>query len=162
MKYALITLGVVVLLAAAFWGGTLFAGGQAAGPGGPGGGFAELSASERQELQSMSDEERQAFFEDKGIDMPAGGPGGMPGADGATAGRRGGPGTLEGTVAAISGEEVTVALTGGGSTVVYVDADTVKAVAEGSTGTLSEGAEVLVFAEPEADGVMTARAIVVK
>jgi len=163
-----IIVGAVLIAGAAFAGGFVVSQSRAdaTSPGGRGGvgGFAQLSETERQELQSMTEEERQAFFEEKGIDMPAGGPmggGAAPvGAGGAPGGRGGG--VLEGTVASVDAEKVTVKLASGGSAIAYLDTDTVIAAPAGGTPTLAEGASVLVFSQPEADGVNAATAIVVK
>jgi len=161
-----LVLGAVLIAGAAFAGGYFF---SASSPGagarivGRGGGFAQLSDAERQQLSTMSDSERQAFFKEKGIDMPAGGPGGQ--ADGAGA-RVGGPGggasLLEGVVAGVTDGKVTVTLSAGGSANAYVDESTVIASVSGTSATLEAGADVMVFAVPEAPGVNAAKAVVVK
>lgn len=124
-----------------------------------GGPFAQLTEEERQKLQTMTDEERQQFFEDKGIELPQGAtPVGGP--DGA--GRMQRTTTIEGTVASASGEKLTIELADGGSATVYVDDDTLFAAASGKTADAAPGASVLVYAEPEAEGVIAAKTIVVK
>lgn len=164
-KTAAVILVVVALLAAAGAG----VGGYLLGKNGSGasqdprGAFAQLTTEERTALQSMSAEERTAFFKEKGIDLPTGGPmgGGVAGdALGGPGGRPGG--TVEGEVLSMDAETVTVKLAGGGSQKVYVDADTVKATADGSTAKLAVGAQIIVLTTPEADNVMAATAIIVK
>jgi len=165
-----IVIGGVLIAGAAFAGGYLLAANKTAstGPAGPAA-FARLTDAERQQLSSMSEEERQAFFKEKGIEMPAGGPmgqGGTPGQDGmpgAPNGRRG-PGAtlLEGTVSDMTADKITIALTAGGSASAYYDDKTVVASVEGKSPTLEKGATVIVFTEPEAAGVNAAQAIVVK
>lgn len=166
-----LVVGAVLVAGAAFAGGYYLSGflggGAAAAPGARGGAFAQLTEAERTQMQNMTDEERQAFFKEKGIDMPSGGPqgqNGMLGGDDAAAG--GGPGgrtsLLEGVVASIDGEKVALTLTAGGSANAYVDDATVLAATEGKTATLEKGAAVLVYAEPEAAGVSAAKVIVIK
>jgi len=157
-----LVIGAVLIAGAAFAGGW-FLSANSSGPSSPGGpgGFAQLSETERAQLQSMSEAERQAFFEEKGIEMPTGGPGGQPGqAPGGPP--RGGSSLLEGTVSGISDDKITVTLTAGGSANVYVDASTVVASVDGKSATLEEGATVLIFTEPEAAGVNAAKAVVIK
>ena len=112
----------------------------------------------------MTDEERTAFFKEKGIDMPTGGPGGpmVAGQNGAAPGGGRGTQLLDGEVLSVDADSMTVKLAGGGSTKVYLSTDTVEAAAEGTAYKLEAGAEVLVFAEPEADGITAARAVIVK
>jgi hypothetical protein len=101
----------------------------------------------------MTDEERQAYLEEQGIDttaMPTGGAGGP---------SRGG--LLEGEVVEVAEDTVTIALADGGSQTVYTDEETVVGYAEDATE-LAAGAQVLVFSAPEADGVTTAQAILVQ
>ncbi len=165
MRYALIALGAIVLVAAAFWGGTVYANVTAPpGASGPGGALASLSQEERQQLRSMTTEQRDQFFAEKGIEAPAG-------ASGNGAGRRGsgsdGPGArgtrlLEGSIASVTDKEVSIALDGGGSVAVFVDDKSVEALVPGAAGGLEKGARVMVLAEPETDGVLYARAIVHK
>ncbi|MBN2846964.1 MAG: hypothetical protein JXP72_00740 [Coriobacteriia bacterium] len=154
---------VLVLAGAAFWAGTAyqaaqdpalgFARGGALTADGtmPGGGglMASLTDEERAQLQSMTDEERAAFMEEKFGEggLPAGGP------------MRGG--TLEGEVLEIADDTITLALSGGGSQTVYTDSETLVAYADGA-GDLAVGAQVLVIAEPAADGVTNASVMVVK
>lgn len=125
---------------------------------GPGGAFAQLTEAERTSLQSMTAEERQAFFEEKG--MPAGGPGGTAPDGSSGRGTRGG-GLIQGKVAALSDDSLTIELDGGGSSKIDLTADTVKASVEGA-GTLAVGSSVMVSAIPEAEGVMTAQLVVVR
>ncbi|MFA5845170.1 MAG: hypothetical protein WC971_10125 [Coriobacteriia bacterium] len=152
-----------VLLAAAALGGGFFLGRgtAAAGANGGRGAFAQLSAADRQRMTTMSDAERQAFFKERGIDMPANGgfPGGGAGGAG-TMGRRGG-GAIEGTVISLADDSITVKLAAGGSQKLVIDDKTVRATADGVTTKLAEGASVLVVSVPEADGVAGARAIIV-
>jgi len=173
MKTWMIVVGAVVIAALMFGAGYLVAtkvGGSsssdtAAARGGPGGAFAQLTDEERQQLQTMTEEERQAFFKEKGIDVPANMPTGAPGAAGGTAttgGRPGGAQLLEGKVTAVDSEKITLSLTSGGSAVVYVDNNTVKAAASGASPDVAEGANVYVFAQTEAEGVTAAKVIVVK
>jgi hypothetical protein len=177
MKKALIAVGVIALIAIAFFGGTKYAslqplsaaGGQGAqgtfmagAPGADGqmpqgGPMANLSEAERAKLQDMTEEERQAFFKEKfGSAMPAGGPGGAGGPG------RGGAG-IEGTVVSVSDDQVTVKIASGGSQNFYVTDKTVVATAKDSNADgLEKDADVLVFAQPSADGVTDATAIIVK
>ena len=131
---------------------------------GPGGAFAQLTEEERQQLQTMTEEERQAFFKEKGIELPAGMPSGGP--NGTAAGSmRGGPGgtqLLEGTVSAIDSEKVTLTLASGGSAAVYVDESTVRAAVSGANPDVAKGARVYVLAQQEAEGVNAAKVVVVR
>jgi hypothetical protein len=136
-------------------------------PAGARGAFAQLSEAERQQLGTMSESEREAFFEEKGIDMPAGGPGGVAGgpsgaAGGPSGGRGGGPSLLDGTVASATSDKITVTLAAGGSANAFLDDSTVVAAADGKAAVIEEGAGVLVFTEPEAAGVSAAKAVVIK
>ena len=74
----------------------------------------------------------------------------------------GGSSVLEGTVASVASDTITVALSSGGSAVVYIDGNTVKAAVSGAKPDIVQGAKVLVYAEPEATGVTAAKAIIVK
>lgn len=166
-KTAGLVIAAVLLAGAAFAGGYFLATNTAATArraGGPPAAFAQLSESERQALQSMSAEERQAFFREKGIDMPEGAPQGGPTGD--AAGGLGGPGgrtrVLEGTISAYDADKITVTLTAGGSATAYVDADTVLAATKDAVPELKEGAAVVVISQPEADGVDAASAVIVK
>jgi hypothetical protein len=163
VKTILIIVGAVVLLGAAFYGGIAFQtakGGTGdavavGGPGGAGGPMANLTADERAQLQSMTDEERQAFFQEK---MGGQAPGGtIPGG----AGRGMVGGLMEGEVIEVADGTITLKLTSGSSQTLYTDADTIIAKAEGAAD-LEVGSVVLVSATPEADGVTTASVIVVK
>ena len=165
MKYALIALGVIVLVAAAFWGGTVYAGVTAPqGAGGPAGAFASLYQEERQQLRSMTTEQRDEFLAEKGIEAPSGAFGNGVGRPGNDSNRPNARGTrlLEGSIASAADKEISVALDGGGSVAVFVDDKTVEAIVAGTDGSLEKGTKVMVFAEPEADGVLYARAIVLK
>lgn len=157
----------VVLVAAAFGAGYLVAtkvGGSsssnAQGRFQNGGPFAQLTDAERQELQNMTDAERQAFFKEKGIDVPQGMPAGGP--DAATGGARGGTRLLEGKVAAVDSDKVTLTLTGGGSATVYLDQSTVKAAVSGASPVIAKDANVYVVAQQEAQGVTAAKVVVVR
>ncbi len=175
MNKTIVIVIAAVVLAAVMFGGGFLAAGQLGGSsdsnavgmqGGPGGGFAQLSEAERQQLQNMSAEERQQFFKDKGIEMPQGfdpanGPGGA-GANGAPGGMRGGTQLVEGTVDTVAPDKISVALPSGGSATFYVDDKTVKAAVSGAKPDVVQGAKVYVYAEPEAEGVTAARAIIVK
>jgi len=177
MKTWMIVVGAVVIAALMFGAGYLVAtkvggsssSGTAAARGGPDGAFAQLTEEERQQLQTMTEEERQAFFKEKGIEMPAGGPNGagVPGVTGTdgTGMMRGGPGgtqLLEGTVTAVDSEKITLKLASGGSATVYVDESTVKASVSGASPTVAKDATVYVVAQQEAEGVTAAKLVVVK
>lgn len=167
MKNAIVIIGVIVLIGAAFWGGTVYAGsGDAAAlpvaadgtrnAGGPGSGFgggpmANLSEEERLAFQNMTDEERQAFMEEQGVDLGAA-PGGMRGSGG---------GLLEGEIIDIDTETLTLSLASGGSQTIYTDDSTIISYAQGAAD-IAAGSEVLIFAIAEADSIQTAQAIVVK
>lgn len=164
-----IVIGAVLIAGAAFAGGYFLSGtlgGNAAGPGARGGAFAQLSEDERAQMQNMTDEERQAFFEEKGIDMPAGGPGGQ--GAGAGAGGAGGPGgaggtkLLEGVVASADAEKISVTLTAGGSANAYLDDSTVVASVSGGAASIEKGANVTVVTQTEAAGVDAAKVVVLK
>ena len=163
-KTAILAVVVIGLVAAAFFGGTFVAGktrsaglpganGQAGFPGGSSGPMANLSEADRAKLQNMTDAERQAFFKEQ-----MGSQGGRRGA--------GGPGgslSLEGSVVEISGKTVTLKLTAGGSSTVYLTDSTVMAYAKGAEQKdLASGDEVIVIATPAADNVMNATTVVVK
>ncbi|MDP2181843.1 MAG: hypothetical protein Q8K99_04650 [Actinomycetota bacterium] len=158
MKNAIIAAIVVVLVGAAFWGGTVYAdlgsdnttAGRSGLPGGSDGRMGQMTEQDRAKFQNMTDAERQQFFEEQtGSQAPIG----------AMGGRRGG--TLEGEVLDIATDSVTIKLANGSSQTVYTTADTLMAYTEGASK-LEAGASVLVFAEPETDGVTTATTIVVK
>jgi len=128
--------------------------GAIAGPGGSTvmGGPIELTEEEQAALQDMTEQERQAFFQEKFGDSMPGGP------------ARGGimmrGGALEGEVVEVSSDTITLALEEGGSQTVYTDADTIIAYVKGA-GDLAAGSRVMVEAVPETDGVTTATLIVV-
>lgn len=117
--------------------------------------MANLTAEEQSALQGMSDEERQAFMQEKfGNQMPGG-------AAPSGAGRGMGGGLMGGEVIEIADDTVTLKLDSGSSQTVYTDEDTIIATAEGAAD-LAVGSSVLVAATPVADGVTTATLIVVK
>jgi hypothetical protein len=166
LRTVLIVVGIVVLLGAAFYGGIVYQnakggagdGAVAAGrPNGPAGGgpMPNLTAEEQAELEGMTDEERQAFMQERfGGQMPGGSaPTG--------AGRGMGGGLVEGEVIEVADDTITIKLDSGSSQTVYTDDDTVIAKAEGAAD-LAVGSGVFVAATPEADGVTTASVIVVK
>src|SRR5574340_756804 len=158
-RAALAALAVVVLVGAAFGGGTAYEAARSSGSAGafaavdgrgfPGGGpMSGLTEEEQAELQNMTAEERQQWFQDNGGDRAAG---------------MGGPlrgGNLEGEVIEVADDTITVSLESGSQTF-YLDDDTVVAYVEGA-GALSAGSTVMVMAAPAADGVTTASLVVVK
>lgn len=163
-----IVIGAVLIAGAAFAGGYFLSGtlgGNAAGPGARGGAFAQLTEDERAQMQNMTDEERQAFFEEKGIDMPTGGPGQGAGAGAGGAGGPGGAGgtkLLEGVVASADTEKITVTLSAGGSANAYLDDSTVIASVSAGAASIEKGANVTVVTQSEAAGVDAARVVVLK
>lgn len=166
-----VIVGGILIAGAAFAGGYVVSS-RTASAADPRAAFSQLSQADREAMASMTDEERQAFFKEKGIEMPTGGAGGMMGAPGGTGqqGARGGalgagPGgnqVLEGTVTSIAGDKVSLTLTGGGSAKVYVDDATVIAAVDGRKAALAEGTSVIVIARAEATGVSAATTVVVK
>lgn len=156
----------VLLMAASFWGGTIYAqsvnsasggfaagGAAAAGGRGAGGPFGDLTDDEREQLQGMTDEERQKFMQEKFGDSAAAGPRG---------GRAGSP-SLIGSVVEVAGKAVTLKLESGGSSTVYLTDDTVIAYAEGvAEKDLAADDQVIAVATPATDNVMNATAIVIK
>jgi len=111
----------------------------------------------------MTAEERTQFFKDKGIELPQGfDPANAPGGANGAGGMRRGAQLAEGTVASVSADKITVAMANGGSATFYVDDKTVKAAVSGAKPDLVQGAKVYVYAQPEAEGVTAARAIIVK
>ncbi|MCL4078065.1 hypothetical protein MX659_00345 [Coriobacteriia bacterium Es71-Z0120] len=116
--------------------------------------MAQLTDEERAKLRTMTDEERQQFFEQKfGSTMPA------LGTDGAFRGPRGG--TTEGTVIETDGGSITLKTTAGGSQTLYTDSTTVVAYQKGAQ-TLQAGSHVMVLAQPDSSGdVATAKLVVV-
>ena len=166
-----LAIAAVVIAEVAFGGGYLVAtkvgdssSSNAAGRTGPGGAFAQLTEAEREQLQTMTAEERTQFFRDKGIELPQGfdGANAPGGATGAPGGIRGGTRLLEGTVNSVAADKITLTLASGGSATVYVDADTVKAAVSGANPEIVKDAKVYVLAETEAEGVTAARIVVVK
>ena len=130
--------------------------------GGPGGAFAQLTEAERQQLRNMTAEEQQQFFKDKGIDLPQGfDPADAPGGANGPRGMRGSQ-LATGTVATVSADKITVTLDDGGSATYYLDDTTVMAAVSGAKPDLVQGAKVLVFAVPEAEGVTAAKVIIVR
>lgn len=157
-----IAVAAIVFAAAAFGGGMLLGrggasgalpgapGAMAAGPDGQRGPMADLTEEEQAQLENMTDEERQAFFQEKmGGQVPGGGAGG-PG--------RGG--LLEGELTEVASDTITVKLENGTQNV-YYDAETTIGYEEGA-GKLAAGVSVIVVSEPAADGVVNATAILVK
>ena len=129
-----------------------------AGPGGAAGGpMAQLTDEERAQIQNMTEDERQQFFQEK---MGDNAPGGAAGA-----GRAGGPGglTVEGQILEVSDDSITVQTANGGSQTIYINDSTVVAYAEGTeAGALEKGDDLIVIAQPEADNVVTATTVIVK
>lgn len=145
VKAVLLGVAVLVLVAGAFWGGTVLGGSSdttgVTATGGQemrGGPFADLSDAERAELESMSDEERQAWLQENMGSRPNGAQGGP---------TRGG--TLQGEVIEATDDSITISLESGSQTV-YLDSATVIAYVEGA-GELGAGANVLVIAGPTGD-----------
>lgn len=156
-KIAALTATTLLLTGGAFWGGTVYQNatvpdGAAGMPPadatmGGRGPFAEMSTEQQAELEAMTAEERQSWFEENmGDRAGVGGP------------ARGG--TLEGEVLEVADDAITLSLETGSQTI-YTDEDTVVAYTE-EAGELSAGAAVLVVSEPTADGVTTASLVVVK
>lgn len=147
---------VVVLIGAAFFGGTYFAKSSATGtaPGGvrgAGGPMGQLTEAQQAEIEGMTEEERMAYFQEN---MPSGDASG-------TAGPRGaGGGLVEGDVIEVATDTLTLKV-GTNSQTVYIDEDTVIAYEDGAAK-MAAGSKVLVFSQPAADNVNTAQAIVVK
>jgi len=142
-----IVIGVVVVLlvGAAFFGGTYFArssatggapGGAPGGLRGAGGPMGQLTEAQQAEIEGMTEEERMA------------GP------------RGAGGGLVEGEVIEVATDTLTLKV-GTNSQTVYVDEDTVIAYEDGAAK-IAAGSKVLVFSQPAADNVNTAQAIVVK
>jgi hypothetical protein len=164
VKAIVLAVAMLVLVGAAFWGGTWFQSSQA--PTGPGGvlvggsdtsGMAPrgnglmggITEDQQRELEGMTDEERQQWFAEN-----------MPSADGTG---QGGPmrgGNAEGEVVEVADDSITIKLDSGSQTF-YTDEGTVVAYVEGS-GELSAGSTVMVFADPSSNGVTTATLVVVK
>lgn len=154
VKVVLTVVAVSALVSGSFWGGMAYqsAKGPAGMPAGAGQGLrgpgADLTEEEQAELEGMTDEERQAFMQEKfGTNGPTGG-GPMRG------------GTLDGEVIEVADDTMTLSLDTGSQTV-YTDADTLVAYVEGAA-TLGAGSQVMVIAQPAADGVTTATVVVVK
>ncbi len=161
MKKIVLIVAIVVLVAGAFWGGTLYSSSTASGPGDAAAGarganapMTDMTEEERASLQEMTEEERAAFLEEQGVDTSA-----MPGGGGAGGASRGG--LLEGEVIEVASDTITLALESGGSQTVYYDDTTVMGYAEGATD-IAAGSQVLLFSESETDGVTTAQAIIVQ
>lgn len=165
VKAIILGVTVLVLVAGAFWGGSVFGGSQstvgfAAGgdaQGMRGGPFADLTEEEQAELEGMTAEERQAWMEENMGAAPDGTMGGP---------ARGG--TLEGEVIEVATDSITISLENGSQTI-YLDENTVIAYAEGA-GELATGSQVMVIATPTggaANGgttsdIATASVVVVK
>lgn len=148
-----------VLVAAAAFAGGYFASSRMTAASDPRGAFSRLSDSERQQMAAMTDEERQAFMKDKGIELPTGGRMGV-GAMGA--GGPGGTQVLEGTVDGVAEDKVSLTLTAGGSAKFYTDDSTVLAAVAEREAKVAEGATVVAVVKPEAAGVNAAQLVVVK
>jgi hypothetical protein len=154
----LIVVASLLFAALGFAAGTYYQRSQSPGRGdmanrAMGGPMAEISDEDRAAIESMTEEERQAYFEEN-----FGGQ--MPGA----AGDSGGPprgGTLEGEVLEVASGTITLGLENGGSQTVYTDGDTVVANADGAAE-LAVGSEVIVIAQPQTDGVAHASVVVVR
>jgi hypothetical protein len=160
VKAILLVLAVVVITGGAFWGGSAYQKAQGGtglpasgdGQGLRGGPMANLTEEQQAEIENMTAEERQQWFQEN---MPAGGPQGS----GQAGPMRGG--TLEGEVLEIADDTLTVRLDSGSQTF-YTDADTVIAYVKGA-GDLTTGSTVMIMATPSgADGVTTASLVVVK
>jgi len=160
-----IAIAVVALVAGAFLGpripfvASLTGGGtqQLAGPRGAGGPMAQLTEQERQQLQNMSESERQAFFQEKMGGSAPTDASGMPG----------GPGgrtmSVDGEITEVATDSVIIKTTDGGSRTVYTDGETTIGYAQGvEQKPLAAGDKVIVVATPEADNVITATAVLVK
>jgi hypothetical protein len=148
-----------VLVGGAFWGGTVYQKGRGpaglavagTGQGLRGGPMADLTEEEQAELAGMTDEERQAFMQERfGAQGAAGGMGGP---------ARGG--NLEGEVIEITDDTITMSVGDSGSQTLYTDDDTIIAYVEGAA-TLGAGSQVMVIAQPTTDGVTTASLVVVE
>jgi len=134
-------------------------GGSSGGPGGMQGRdlFGDMTEQERTEFEAMSPEERQAFMQERfGDEMPGRGGQGGPGGPG------GRGGLIDGEIVEVADDSLTIALADGGSNVVGIDGETLVASVQGSDPALAAGASVLVFSEMEAQGVVSARAIIVR
>lgn len=164
MKNVIIAVAIVVLVGAAFWGGTVYANlgsdnsapaGMQAGAGFPGGGpMANLTEEEQAQVEGMTDEERRAFFQEKmGDQAPTD-------AGGARMGRPGG--MVEGEAIDLTDDSITVKITDSDSSqTYYITSDTVIASEEGATA-LASGSKVMVSAQPSTDGVTDATVVVVR
>jgi len=159
VRVIVLALAVLALVSGAFWGGMWFQESKApTGPGGfvtsssdgtgrgfQGGPMANLTEEEQAEFEAMTEEERQAWFQENM---------GAPGAGGPVRG-----GNLKGEVIEVAEDTITVSLDSGSQTF-YVDEDTVIAYVDGA-GTLAAGSQVMVVAEPSTEGVTTATLVVV-
>ncbi|HET6351031.1 MAG TPA: hypothetical protein VFG89_02725 [Coriobacteriia bacterium] len=161
-KVVLIVVAVVLVVAAFVAGGYIgpkFLPGASTSarsgfPGGAGGPMGNLTAEEQAKVQNMSDSERRAYFQQR------------MGASGGT-NAQGGPGRMgggiEGEVLTVASDQITIKTTAGGSQNIYIDAKTVYAYAKGvAEHDLAKGDKVVVIAQPETDGVMSATTIVIK
>jgi hypothetical protein len=156
-RTAVIAVVMLAIGAGAFFGGVAYqraknqtAQGAAFAPGArPGaGGFANLTEEERAQLESMTDEERRQWFEQR-----------MGSAASASGAPRGG-GLLQGEVIEVDGDALTVKVENG-SEAVYTEDSTVIAYVEGA-GKLAAGSNVMILATPTADEeVVTASLVVV-
>ncbi len=151
MKAMSIVIGLALGLAVGLGGGYLLWGANEGSTttAGPGGGI-----SDREAMANMTEEERQAFFAEQGMEPPSGG-------FGADGGMRGGA-VVEGTVLAADAQSIMIELAEGGSQTVYLDSDTTYAeTSDSGSDLLVEGATVQVSGVSQADGVFTAANVVV-
>lgn len=159
------TLAAVAMLGGGFLLGAKYAPavtgvtGAASVAGAPGGPFGDMTDEERAEFEAMTDEERQAYMEENGMAGRGDGtaPTGTVGQGGPGAGASG----VEGTVSSLESDKFTVTISSGGSSVFYLDEDTIVAAPESATPTIAEGVSVIVYGTPEADGVTAADTVVV-
>lgn len=173
MKKVVIVVAVIAAMGVGFLGGMYVKGatsedvvplaggmpGDSGGPGGIQGGvpFGDMTEQERTEFEAMSPEERQAFMQERfGDEMPGRGGQGGPGGPG------GRGGLIDGEIVEVADDSLTIALADGGSNVVGIDGETLVASVQGGDPALVAGASVLVFSEMEAQGVVSARAIIVR
>lgn len=133
-------------------GGTATAAGKAGASGGmpTGGPMGQLSEEEQAKVAEMTDEERQAYFQEKMGDRA-----GRTGVPGGPAG-----GFVTAEVIEVAGDTITVKLESGSSQTYYTDGDTTVGYVKGA-GSLAAGSKIDVFAEPETDGVTTIKAMIV-
>lgn len=158
----IIALIALVLAGGAFAGGVYYqksnqsstatVSGKAGTPGDmpAGGPMGQLSEEEQAKIADMTDEERQAYFQEK---------------MGGRAGRTGGPGGPAGgfitaDVIEVADDTITVKLESGSSQTYYTDDETTIGYVKGAAE-LAAGSKIDIFAEPETDGVTTIKAMIV-